>query len=84
MADDDEDTSNVITLADGDGAVVIYGDGTFRMVLPHTEDGANLTLNHTLMVGFALGLGLQDQRMIDVLTDLLEEKRLAVEAKQGK
>ena len=54
------------------------------MVLPHSEDGANLTLNHTLMVAFALGLGLQDQRMIDVLTDLLEEKRLAVEAKQGK
>ena len=84
MADEDEDTSNVITLADGDGAVVIRGDGTFNMILPHTEDGENLSFNHTLMAGFALGLGLQDQRMIDALTDLLEEKRLAVEAKQGK
>jgi hypothetical protein len=32
------------------------------------------------MAGFALGLGLQDQHMIDVLAQLLEEKRREAEA----
>jgi hypothetical protein len=50
-------------------------DGTFWMFLPHTEEGENLSPNYTLMAGFALGLALQDQGMIDVLWHLLDRKR---------
>lgn len=80
MADETGESTESIELASGDAAFIIHADGTPRLIMPHTEENENLAEHHVLLAAFALGYGLQDKRMIDMLTELMEEKRLEAEA----
>jgi hypothetical protein len=85
MADETEkESTETIELAPGDGAFIISADGTPRLIMPHiTDENENLAEHHVLLAAFALGYGLQDQRLLDLLGQIMEEKRLAVEARKA-
>ena len=66
--------SSWLKLQPEDGCLVVHGDGTLRLVLPQLDDGEVFSKNHTLMLGFGLALSLQDERMIDMIATIMNEK----------
>ena len=72
MAKDKEPTQ--ITLAPGDGAVVVRADGTYNMFLPQMDDDAAVPENITLMIGFALALGQKDERLHKLVEQIMSER----------
>lgn len=83
MADATEESTETIELAPGDAAFIIRADGTPRLFMPHTDENENLAEHHVLLAAFALGYGLQDQRLFGLLAELMEEKRLEAEARKA-
>ncbi len=76
-----------IVLQPGDGAIIIREDGRPELYMPQVDsDDEEVSYHHTLMVGFALGLGERDERLHALLMQIFEEKHQAAEArgKMGK
>jgi hypothetical protein len=63
-----------ITLAPGDGAVVIREDGTYNMILPQMDEDDNVPENITLMIGFGLALGQKDERLYKLVEQIMSER----------
>jgi hypothetical protein len=72
MAGDKQPTR--IELAPGDGAIVTRENGEPELFLPRRDDEENLSFPHTLLAGFALGIGLHDERLRELLGTILREK----------
>lgn len=84
MADErEQESTETIELSPGDAAFILSADGTPRLIMPHTDENENLSEHHVLLAAFALGYGLQDQRLIDLLAEIMEEKRQESEARKN-
>jgi hypothetical protein len=72
MAKDREPTQ--ITLAPGDGAIVVREDGTFNMFLPQMDEEESVPENIMLMIGFSLALGQKDERLYKLVEQIMSEQ----------
>jgi hypothetical protein len=75
MAEADHNAATQIELGPGDGCVVIRADGACEMCMPVDDEDKDMSPNLVLLAAFALGMGVRDQRMIDVLAQIMEERR---------
>jgi hypothetical protein len=79
MADGDNQAASQFELAPGDGCVIVRADGACEFVIPSMDEDKAMPPNLVLLASFALGLGVRDQRLIDVLAQIMEERREALE-----
>jgi hypothetical protein len=73
-----------IELAPGDGAIVICEDVRPELTMPEMGENEHFSEHHVVLAAFALGYGLQDQRLLDLLGQIMEEKHQESAARKAR